>query len=508
MQIFRLFVSLALLAASIFAQAQVAEDRLAFIVGNANYPGKAALVNPVNDANAIAGFLGDQGFQVVQLNNLTTRQIPELRQQLEKRVGRNTVLFIYYAGHGVQFEGRNYLLPVDTRMDNIEALTEDSVYLGDVLSAIEKKRPKLAVVMLDACRDNPFKDDKAFKLPVGLARVDPPSSTVVFYATRPGGVAADGADGNGLFTKELLTASKEINAPIEVVFRRASSAVYKASKGEQEPWVEGVIREEFVMASSQPRPMLQTDSSDNRPPALPISVEVVAALEPSTVTAPPLAPITVIAQGQLISWDVALRSLKEALKDASPDTNTRFYCEKDKCSPYKEWTRQLKEQEAINQLKSAFRSVNSNSMFKICEFDLDQKACVGDDVKTTIVPINLINSSFIEGVKLSEVKTTNSGGLAFEGNIVQGAKFFGMSKKYANCANQAGKLEFLNDRVELSLSRSLCLGVIPLPASSKLDFNVLLVDPSNKQFIVKWSWGMIGTMAVGGGSGIAKVTLQ
>jgi hypothetical protein len=69
-------------------------------------------------------------------------------------------------------------------------------------------------------------------------------------------------------------------------------------------------------------------------------------------------------------------------------------------------------------------------------------------------------------------------------------------------------LEFLNDRVELSLSRSLCFGVIPLPASSKLDFNVLLVDPSNKQFIVKWSWGMIGTTAVGGGSGIAKVTLQ
>jgi hypothetical protein len=216
----------------------------------------------------------------------------------------------------------------------------------------------------------------------------------------------------------------------------------------------------------------------------------------------------VIAQSQLISWDVALRSLKEALKDESQELNTRFYCEKGECSPYKEWTRQLKEQEAINQLKSAFRSVNSNSMFKICEFDLDQKACVGDDVKTTIVPINLINSSFIEGVKLSEVKPTNSGGLAFEGNIVQGAKFFGMSKKYASCANQAGKLEFLNDRVELSLSRGLCLGVIPLPASSKLDFNVLLADPSNKQFIVKWSWGMIGTMAVGGGGGIAKVTLQ
>jgi hypothetical protein len=331
---------------------------------------------------------------------------------------------------------------------------------------------------------------------------------VVFYATRPGGVAADGTDGNGLFTKELLAASKENNTPIEVVFRRASSAVYKASKGEQEPWVEGVIREEFVMASSQPRPTLQTDSTDNRPPVVPSSVEVVAALEPSTVTASPLAPITVIAQSQLISLDVALRSLKEALKDESPETNTRFYCEKDKCSPYKEWTRQLKEQEAINQLKSAFRSVKSNSMFKICEFDLDQKACSGDDVKTTIVPINLINSSFIEGVKLSEVKATNSGGLSFEGNIVQGAKFFGMSKKYANCANQAGKLEFLNDRVELSLSRGLCLGVIPLPASSKLDFNVLLVDPSNKQFIVKWSWGMIGTMAVGGGSGIAKVTLQ
>lgn len=198
-----LFAScLATLAWPIHAQDK--EDRVAFVIGNAAYSGSNKLINPVNDAKAVSSALRDQGFDVSEFTDLGKQQVNELRQQIEKRVKRNTVLFFYYAGHGVQVEGRNYLVPVDARFSNGNDLADESLYLGDVLAAIEKRRPRLSVVILDACRDNPFAHEKSNATKKGLARVDPPSSTVVFYATRPGGIASDGTEGNGLFTQSLL----------------------------------------------------------------------------------------------------------------------------------------------------------------------------------------------------------------------------------------------------------------------------------------------------------------
>jgi len=182
------------------------EDRIAFIIGNANYEGAPQLKNPLNDARSIEAQLKSLGFETYFFNDLKFAQVQELRKKLETRLKRNSVLFFYYAGHGVQLDGRNYLVTVDADAGNEEDLTKQSLYLGDVLHAIERKRPKIATVILDACRDNPNKNNKVPKS--GLARVDPPTATVVFYATRPGGVAADGDDQNSPFTKALVQEMK------------------------------------------------------------------------------------------------------------------------------------------------------------------------------------------------------------------------------------------------------------------------------------------------------------
>ena len=151
--------------------AQSLEDRVAVIIGNSSYPKQAALKNPINDANAISKQLKQLGFETNLFLDVKTQDLNSIRQIIEKRVRRNTVLFFYYAGHGVQIDGRNYLIPIDTRTANSDLIAEDALYLGDILAAIEKRRPKLAAVILDACRDNPFKNDaKVSNASKGLAR--------------------------------------------------------------------------------------------------------------------------------------------------------------------------------------------------------------------------------------------------------------------------------------------------------------------------------------------------
>ena len=326
--------------------AQGAEDRVAFIIGNGGYPKSLALKNPLNDATAIEKQLSNLGFETKSYKDLKVAEVSGLRQQMETRLKRNSVLFFYYAGHGVQIDGRNYLLPVDATLNDGDKASQESLYLGDVLHAIERMRPKIAVVILDACRDNPFKDQKnSSASKQGLARVDPPTSTVVFYATRPGGTAQDGDDENGVFTKALLQEIVKPEQPLEVVFRRVSTSVFKSTKSEQEPWIEGVIREEFVIASSveknpvQPAvqisstPVKLTLENSSRPPIpAPISdvlPDVSKIKNDPQVTAVsnlvPLAlePVAIEAsKSKPVSWEIALRSLNSFVKNDLQEINT------------------------------------------------------------------------------------------------------------------------------------------------------------------------------------------
>ena len=148
------------------------------------------------------------------------------------------------------------------------------------------------MVVLDACRDSPFGSDKSLAVNKGgLARVDPPTSTVIFYATRPGGTASDGDEKNGLFTKSLLAELKKPEVTLEVIFRRVSTAVYDFSKGDQEPWIEGVIREEFVVNQGNAvkpvvdKPIVQVAANEepSAPQKIPTIEPLVVASSPQVV---------------------------------------------------------------------------------------------------------------------------------------------------------------------------------------------------------------------------------
>jgi hypothetical protein len=321
--------------------------------------------------------------------------------------------------------------------------------------------------------------------------------------------------------------------PLEVVFRRVSTSVYKSTKTEQEPWIEGVIREEFVISNAFVKPFVQI--ATQMPPA-PISVVVSTSQQDTTQSNSDksdngikpisientqgtifnqelvVAPVQVTdnkTNSQPISWENALRSLKVKLNEEQKEFKTIYSCNNGNCIPYREWAHQLKSESGLQQLKTALETIKKTQKFRLCEFDLESNKCVRDDVKTSLLsPLTPISRHFIEGMKLSNVKTTKSGGLSFDGSMMQGERFLGITKGYATCAEQSGKLEFLNDIVELNIGRSYCLGVVPFPGTTKLNINVLIADPSNKQFIVKWDWGLVAFMAVGSGDGIARLTIE
>lgn len=499
----RTLLTLASLAWAMAAWAQ-AEDRIAFVIGNANYPGGAGLSNPVNDANAIQGFLKNHGFETIQTNDLSSKQIPALRQQIEKRITRNSVLFFYYAGHGVQLDGRNYLVSVDASTSSRDALSDESLYLGDILAAIEKKRPKLAVVILDACRDNPFKADKSVKANSGLARVDPPSSTVVFYATRPGGVASDGTQGNGLFTQALIKEFDVKDVPLEVAFRRISTQVYKSSKGEQEPWIEGVIREEFIFHQDASRPLAAAPVP--APELAPAgSSPMVAAETPAPVQALNAPPVLAVAP---ISWSDALSQLRSLTKAPPKETElgTQFACHDAGCTPYKQWAANLKDPQELDKVKALLRAIPHNTKIKTCEFDLSTNQCLHEDLHFTHFNLfMLFNKGYVAGFDVIDPKLTKSGGLTFNAEVHGGSQWLGSGKVGVNCVRPDARLEFLNDRIDLVIARLLCVGFSV--STGKVEFDILMADVQNMVFIAKWRLSMFAGVAGGTGSGITRISL-
>ena len=361
------FLSFLLLVLPLGVFAQVAEDRVAFIIGNGGYPKSLALKNPLNDATAIEKQLSSLGFETKSYKDLKVAEVSGLRQQMESRIKRNTVLFFYYAGHGVQIDGRNYLLPVDATLNDGDKASQESLYLGDVLHAIERMRPKIAVVILDACRDNPFKDQKnSPAAKQGLARVDPPTSTVVFYATRPGGTAQDGDDENGVFTKALLQEIVKPEQPLEVLFRRVSTAVYKNTRGEQEPWIEGVIREEFTVASgtqSIKPPELKSD-----PPQTVAAVTQPATPSPLTV---PITPPTQLENLAMLSDDDVKARVRSIKTDSDEGLSTRVICDESGCFDYAKWVSGLGKTDRLESLKESLKNLTAQPNAKFCIFDLN-----------------------------------------------------------------------------------------------------------------------------------------
>jgi hypothetical protein len=213
------------------------EKRLALIIGNSDYIYGGSLTNPVNDAKAMATVLKKVGFEVMEYENLTQ---PDMKKAIDefgnKLYGYDVGLF-YYAGHGIQSDGFNYLIPVEAQLMAYEDVEYDCVRADRILSKMEYASTNVNVLILDACRDNPFERKwSRAAAGKGLAFMDAPSGSLVAYATSPGRTAADGAGKNGLYTEALLKYIQERGLQIEEVFKNVRREVESKSGGQQTPW--------------------------------------------------------------------------------------------------------------------------------------------------------------------------------------------------------------------------------------------------------------------------------
>ncbi|MGY4159221.1 hypothetical protein ACVINW_005063 [Bradyrhizobium sp. USDA 4461] len=225
-----------------------AEQRVALVIGNANYQNAPKLANPGNDAQSMAELLNAAGFEVIAATDLRQGDMVKVLRDFSDKVaarGPNTVAMIYYAGHGVQLAGENYLIPVDARIATPSDLDGNSVRLVDVMGTLENIPSRMRIVVLDACRNNPFPDvNDAGR---GLAVVDAPSGSIVGYSTAPGMEAQDGSnDGHSPYTNAFLRLARQPNLPIEQLFKRVRLEVNSATDGRQTPWESSSLTSDFT----------------------------------------------------------------------------------------------------------------------------------------------------------------------------------------------------------------------------------------------------------------------
>lgn len=210
-----------------------AEKRIALIVGNSDYLNGVNLKNPENDANLMEGTLKDLGFNVIKRINIGRDSMLTSIREFSRKLSSCNVALFYYAGHGIQVEGINYLIPTDAKLNDKEDCKWEAVAVSTVTDELKKYNTNTNIVILDACRNNPYRswargEEQGFKA------LGPINGTIISFATSEGATAADGSGSNGLFTEEL-TKQMNIPQPIESVFKNTRKQVMERSKGLQTP---------------------------------------------------------------------------------------------------------------------------------------------------------------------------------------------------------------------------------------------------------------------------------
>ena len=176
--------------------ASVQENKIALIIGNGEYK-TSHLANPVNDANDMATALNKCNFKVMKSINATKKEMRKLIRKFGEEINKGAVGLFYYAGHGIQVDGENYLVPVNAEVYTEAEVEDECLKVSSVLRQMESAGNRLNIIILDACRDNPYA--RSFRTSEkGLAKMDAPTGSILAYATAPESVAADGAGRNGL----------------------------------------------------------------------------------------------------------------------------------------------------------------------------------------------------------------------------------------------------------------------------------------------------------------------
>jgi len=229
-----------------------AQRRFALVIGNSSYK-DAPLVNPVNDANDMAVTLAEFGFEVIKGLNVDQRQMKQLIRQFGQKMQKGGVGLFYFSGHGIQVNGINYLVPVGAVITKDTEVEYESIDAGFVLAQMEAASNQVNVIILDACRNNPFA--RSFRSGTrGLAAIDAPKGSIIAYATAPGSTASDGSGRNGLYTGALLTHMKVPGRSLEEVFSATRNEVMTRTTDTPVPWESTSLRGRFSFVESVPVP--------------------------------------------------------------------------------------------------------------------------------------------------------------------------------------------------------------------------------------------------------------
>ncbi|MEM9031016.1 MAG: caspase family protein, partial [Pseudomonadota bacterium] len=261
-----------------FAPFSLASDRLALVIGNSAYEHVSSLRNPVNDANDISAALTLAGFEVETQLDLGHSELLRALQSFGKRSRGADMAIIYYAGHGIEVSRRNYLIPVNASLDTDMDVAFEAVPLDRALLAVEGAQ-KLRLVIVDACRDNPFastiqQTSSSRSIGRGLALIEPAGATLVAYAAKEGTIANDGTGRNSPYAEALIKVIEEPGVEIGKMFRRVRDEVLRETGGTQEPFLYGSVPAEDLYLN----PPIEVPEPEPEPKVV---EEEIASLDPS-----------------------------------------------------------------------------------------------------------------------------------------------------------------------------------------------------------------------------------
>jgi hypothetical protein len=293
-----LALALSLLAPFAASQDTAKAKRLALVMGNGAYK-DAPLPNPANDADDMEKALKQGGFTVIKRKDATLKEMHLALREFGDRLDRQGTGVFYFAGHGMQVRGRNYLIPVDADIQREDEVAFAAMDLGAVMDKLDSAQNPVNIVILDACRNNPF-GKRLQASAKGLAQVEAPPGTLIAFATAPGSTAADGGGRNGLYTQHLVKQMDKPGAAIEEVFKAVRAGVRSDSKNLQIPWESTSLETSFAFRAA-PRPPPQKVAAASPAPQA-------AGPSPSRNLLAPGAPPTFVPGD---TWTYRLRNLND-----------------------------------------------------------------------------------------------------------------------------------------------------------------------------------------------------
>ena len=236
----------------------LAAPRVALVIGNAAYAHASTLANPLNDAADVGAALGRLGFAVTRIENADQAALRRGLQEFALAASASQVAVVYYAGHGIEVDQRNYLVPVDARLASDQDVEFETVPM-ELVSRAVARASGLRLVILDACRENPFavsmqRSGATRSIGRGLARVEPSGETLVAFAAKGGTVALDGSGRNSPYSEAMLRFLEEPGLEVGLMFRKVRDAVVATTGGRQEPFVYGSLSSRGVYLSAPPSP--------------------------------------------------------------------------------------------------------------------------------------------------------------------------------------------------------------------------------------------------------------